>query len=683
MMKRLMYILTVLLSLGICVLPSWSEAADYGKRLSASERRQICDEIKSARQQSPQTPKDESLGGGIIPDTVLSSIYNTTRQISDSVSLVLVLGHALTCNAVHANKQEVTILGVRLFSYPNIPVWLCGAIIYFMGFMLTLSVTFYLVDIAFKLGFAVIMLPIGVALWPFPPTRDKLAILISIILKNAAIFAFLAVTVSYALNLIGEAGGGLEDIFDSIDRNETDTITENFSLFSSNFLIVMFALVYGMKLIGSTITDYVDKFFPDKAFGGGQKASPIHGSMTQAMDFAKKKVAAPVASFAGDVAKTQLGRATAATGKLLTGGYNQQLKNAGKSIRHYVTHPDEAVNKGTKALGKGVGKLAGGAGKLANNIVMGTAGRIVLGNNARKSLQEKINSQIDKGLDKYNQFTDKAIDKTTQPLTKAVDKASQRLNETADKFSKTKTAERMNNINQGARTAGGAIQKGYNKTLNAFGKAQQGIDDFKNKINKPIDNLAKKAYRGIDKLEQGADKGIDKFKNGVNQPIDKLKRQAYEQIDKALGRKAGDSKLTAAGKAFARGVLKAPTALITGAAKLPANVIAGGAKLSTMAISGALKAPTAVLSGVAKAPAAVAAGLAKAPIKIAETATKALNIFNVSRVTGNILMKAGESMQHNKKPEGWSASQGETESEKEQRLQNEAEETQFNKRTWG
>ena len=659
MMKRLMYILTVLLSLGICVLPSWSEAADYGKRLSASERRQICDEIKSARQQSPQTPKDESLGGGIIPDTVLSSIYNTTRQISDSVSLVLVLGHALTCNAVHANKQEVTILGVRLFSYPNIPVWLCGAIIYFMGFMLTLSVTFYLVDIAFKLGFAVIMLPIGVALWPFPPTRDKLAILISIILKNAAIFAFLAVTVSYALNLIGEAGGGLEDIFDSIDRNETDTITENFSLFSSNFLIVMFALVYGMKLIGSTITDYVDKFFPDKAFGGGQKASPIHGSMTQAMDFAKKKVAAPVASFAGDVAKTQLGRATAATGKLLTGGYNQQLKRAG----HYIAHPGEAINRGSKALSKGVGKLAGGAGKLANNIVMGTAGRIVLGNNARKSLQEKINSQIDKGLDKYNRFTDRAVDNVIKPSIKSTANSKE-----------TKNTEQSES----------KIKKGYNKTLNAFGRARQRIDDrFKNRINQPIDNLAKKAYRGIDKLEQGADKGIDKFKNGVNQPIDKLKRQAYEQIDKALGRKAGDSKLTAAGKAFARGVLKAPTALITGVAKLPANVIAGTGKLATMAVSGALKAPTAVLSGVAKAPAAVAAGLAKAPIAIAETVVKVLYLPNVFKATGNVLMKAGESMQHNKKPEGWSASQGETESEKEQRLQDEAEETQRNKKTWG
>ena len=537
MIKKTLHILTIISGIVIFLFPSQSDAADYGRHLSLSERNRICQELKASRQQNSQKQQNESLGGGIIPDSVLSSVYNTTRQISDSVSLVLVLGHALTCNAVHANKQEIKVLGLRLFSYPNIPVWICGAIIYFVGFMLTLSVTFYLVDIAFKLGFAVIMLPIGVALWPFPPTKNKLTILISIILKNAAVFAFLAMTVAYALNLIGEAGGGLESIFERIDNNETDTITKDFSLFSSNFLIVLFALVYGMKLIGSTITDYVDKFFPDKAFGKGQGASPIHGSMTQAMDFAKKKVAAPVASFAGDVAKTQIGRATVATGKLLSGGYNQQFKRAA----HYATHLDETMSKGVQVLGNTAGRAVGGAGKFLNKAVMGTAGRIALGNNARKALQEKLDAQIDKGVGKINQFANNAAAKIHTP-------APDDENDTAGQGADT--------ANNAPSKKDNAIHKAYNKTINAFDKAQQRVDNLKNRINRPVDNF---------------------------------KQKMYQRIDDAFGKKQNDSKVVSAGKTLTRGVLKTPVALASGIAKTPTNIVAGVAKAPIKVVETATK----------------------------------------------------------------------------------------------
>lgn len=601
MMKKVLYILVSILTLAMFLLPQTADAADYGRRLSRSERQQICNELRAARQQRTPEQKDTSLGGGIIPDTVLSSIYNTTRQISDSVSLVMVLGHALTCNAVHANKQRVTILGVQLFSYPNLPVWFCGAIIYFIGFMLTLSVTFYLVDIAFKLGFAVIALPIGVALWPFPPTKSKLTVIISIILKNAAVFAFLAITVSYALNLIGEAGGGLEDIFKRIDRNETDTITEDFSLASTNFLIVLFALVYGMKLIGSTIEDYVDQFFPDKAFGGGQKASPMHGSMTQAMDFAKKKAVAPAAAWAGDVAKTQMGRATVATGKLLTGGYNQQIKKAA----HYATHPGEAVNKGVRSLGNTAGKAIGGATRFANRAVMGTVGRAVLGKNASQDIRNRIDNKINAGVDKLNQATGKAADKISQPLTNA-----------SEKFKQTRLAQGMRSTRNALKKSGNAIQKAYDNTINAFDRAQQ---------------------------------GVDKIRDRINNPADRIKNDIYNKINQALGKKEGDSKIVAAGKAVTRGMLKAPVA---------------------------------VAAGVAKAPAAIAAGVAKAPIKVLKTATQAAYVKNWAKTGGNILMRVGEKMQHNKKPAGWSASAAQTAREEEERARQEEEERRKYNQPW-
>lgn len=417
MIRKIFTLILVSLMLTSGIYTTSAHAADYGRKLSLSERNALCNELKAARQKSSTASKNASVGGGIIPDSALISIYNTTRQISDAMSIVLVLGHALTCNAVHANKNSVTILGVTLFSYPNIPVWLCGAIIYFMGFMMTLSITFYLVDISFKLGFAVIMLPIGVALWPFPPTKDKLPMLIGIILKNAAIFVFLAMTVSYALNLLDQATGGLEDIFRRINNNETDTVSEDFSLASSSFIIIMFALIYGMKLIGSTVEDYAGKFFKDKAFGS---SAPMHRSLTQAMDFAKKKAVEPAVSWAHDVALTQAGRLTAGAGRVLNGKAFEDFR--GKSL-------GEAAQMVTKRAGASVSRGYSRVAHTANAVAAGTLGSLVLGKNASKNLQEQLDEKIDTGADKIRNKATQVADNVGERLDKNKNNDAEQTNE--------------------------------------------------------------------------------------------------------------------------------------------------------------------------------------------------------------------------------------------------------------
>lgn len=522
MMKKFIFILVLTAVFSLTFQPSYSAAADYGRKLTQQEKfgsdgnGGLCAQLKSIRQQKAQNSsadsKMSSVGGGIIPDTVLFSIYNATHKISDSVSIVMVLGQALTCNAVFANKQSIKIFGLTLATYPNIPVWLTGAVIFFFGFMLTLSITFYLVDISFKLGFAVIMLPIGVALWPFPATKDKLATLIGIILKSAGIFVFLGMTVAYALNLIGEAGGGLEEIFDRIDRNETDTISESFSLASTNFLIILFALMYGMKLIGSTITDYVDKFFKDGAFGS---ASPMHGSMTQAMDFAKKKTVDPIASWAGDVAKTQTGRLTAGTGKLMTGGYNQQLRQAA----HYATHPGEAIDQGVQAAGRLTASVTGGTAKLANAALIGGVGRIVLGKNASQDLQQQLNQQID----------EKVVGGINKVAQKAGAEIGGGITSVTDKMKETK------------------VGKGISKTANAVGTAR-----------KAVVNTVKAGYnRAVGTLDDTIEK------------IDNLKDKWRESVDNSLPNTGNDG----AAKKALRAVLKAPSGIVSSVAKMPVKIV--------------------------------------------------------------------------------------------------------------
>lgn len=475
---------TVLFTAGI----STSNAAeDYGRKLSKAERESICSQIQAGALASPERVK--SIGGGIIPDSVLLSIFNTTKEISDASSFVLVLGHALTCHAVGPGAKSATILGVTLFKMPNISVWLCGAVVYFFGFMLTLSITFYLVDIAFKLGFAIIMLPIGVALWPFPATKDKLSALISIMLRSAAIFVFLALGVSYALNLIGASGGGLEEIFADIDNDKTDEVAENFSLASTHFLIILFTLLYSMKLVGSAVADYADKFFPDQTFG---KASPIHGSMTQGMDFVKKKAVQPAAMWAGDVARTQMGRATVGAGKLLSGEYNQQIKKAA----YYASHPLTAAEQAGRKTAKFTAGVGAGIARGANSAVVGGLGRVVLGKKASAELKNSLSGRIDSVQDKVDGWADKNDE--------AIDTAASN-----SKFSKVahEAHEKFDNFD-----------KKYTTVFDKLDKATDAIDNVKNHINNPVNNAVKKINNGINEAfaDNVDDNGIEALGNTGN-----------------------------------------------------------------------------------------------------------------------------------------------------------------------
>lgn len=520
--KKILYNLLIIVVISGYAF-SAAHAAEYGRKLSKAERQQLCDEIRTSTINSPERVK--SVGGGIIPDSVLLSIFNTTKNISDASSFVLVLGHALTCHAVGPGSKQAKVLGVTLFRVPNISVWLCGAIIYFFGFMLTLSITFYLVDIAFKLGFAIIMLPIGVALWPFPATKDKLSALISIMLKSAAIFVFLALAVSYALNLIAESGGGLEDVFADIDNDRTDNVSENFSLASSHFLIVLFALLYSMKLVGSAVADYVDKFFPDQAFG---KAAPIHGSMTQGMDFANKKAIQPAAMWAGDVAKTQMGRATVGAGKLLSGEYNQQIKRAA----YFTAHPGVAAQQFGRKTAKFTANMGAGIARAGNSVVAGGLGRIVLGKNASNELKSKFENKINSAQSSVQQWADSHDEAINQ------DVANSRISQVAH------TAhEKFNEVDEK-----------YSKVFEGLDMATESINGLKDRVNQPVDNV------------------VNKIKEGINE---------------TFADRPDDGGIAALGKAAVRATLRAPVSLAGGILKMPTNVVATAAKAPVAMAKGA------------------------------------------------------------------------------------------------
>ena len=172
-------------------------------------------------------------GTEVISPVVINKIMALTEGIDKTVSTNLVIGHALTCHSIHAGILEYTggLFGISVtIRIPDIWIWLCGAAIWFCGFMLTLGIGYYLLDVCFKIGFCIMALPIVIGLWPFGPTSGKFTSCMSIIFRSAALFAFLALTTSYALSLISVSLGDLTTFYAKIQAGDAEWISNTFSI---------------------------------------------------------------------------------------------------------------------------------------------------------------------------------------------------------------------------------------------------------------------------------------------------------------------------------------------------------------------------------------------------------------------------------------------------------------------
>lgn len=332
-------------------------------------------------------------GTKVVSPQLINDIMGFTESMDKTVSTNLIIGHSLTCHSINAGawRWTLTLVGKEAFTLaiPNFWIWLCGAAIWFCGFMLTLGFSYYLLDISFKMGFAVIAFPILMALWPFKPTASKLKSCVQMIIKAAGTFMMLGMTGSYALILVSKSIRNLDEFYKRIEAGDSEWISETFALTGPYFIIIVFAYLYSLKLIGSTVKDYVDRFFE----GGIINKTPMHTEMTRMTDIAKKatvgagkkvikttaklggKVTSKVANKAFSAAKFVKSKfkgkdekdkenALSATGSAVQGA-GTATKNSGKAVKQ-TGKATKQTGKAVEQSGKAVeqtGKAVEGAGK--------------------------------------------------------------------------------------------------------------------------------------------------------------------------------------------------------------------------------------------------------------------------------------------------------------------------------
>ena len=291
---------------------------------------------------TPQTTVT-SKGTSIVSARLINNIMGFTESLDKTVSTNLIIGHALTCHSFHAGMWQWDAV-ITTIKIPNIWIWLCGAAIWFCGFMLTLGIGYYLLDISFKLGFAIIAFPVVAALWPFDVTKDKFQKCVSIVLKSAATFTMLAMTASYALVLVSSSLRNLDEFFERIEAGDSDWIADTFDITGPYFIIIIFAYLYSLKLISSTINDYVNQFFPDGVMGN---QTPMHHQLTRITDMAKQKAMKPV-SYAKDVVTHQAGR----LGGAVAGGAIKGVVNGAKFVKNKITGENKSQKSSSNNTNK-------------------------------------------------------------------------------------------------------------------------------------------------------------------------------------------------------------------------------------------------------------------------------------------------------------------------------------------
>lgn len=488
---------------------------------------------------------------GPIPAYFLNQLQQYIAAVDYTVSTHLEIGHMLTCHATHAGAYDWEIARI-----PNIWIWLSGAFIWFMGFMMTLSVTYYLVDISFKLGFAIIALPITVGLWPFNITKGKLGTCFSIILNSAGILIFLAMTVAAGLALVSNAldAGSQEAMNASIDSvltkemdgttkmmtaiedGDNEYIDEQLAFWSFGWIVLLFAYLFAMKLIGSTKSDYVDRFF-----SGMIKSDPMHMGLTKMTGMAKQQAARPI-KFAGKIAKHQAGKGVDFIAWKMFGGkkdenkglldkmgdaknkvdnlskgkfddedQNKKKPSTMESAKAMTGLDADKDKKAREAQSKGSGSGgSGGAGQGMQQAgqAMQQAGQGI------KQAGEAV-EQSAEALDQGVQQAGNAASQGLHGLTAATGGLAAPITETAAVATQAATVTASTSLKaakaaaKAMKAAGKTIEKG-GKALEKTGKGVEKAEKVVGKVAKAaetVSNMADKAGKTMDKITEVSDAG--------------------------------------------------------------------------------------------------------------------------------------------------------------------------------
>lgn len=519
----------------------------------------------------------------IVSKPVMDKILKLSEGVSNEVATNLIIGSGLTCFSIQ-NGLHIYVPGIIDIHIPDIWLWLCGAAIWCAGFMMVLSVCYYLIDIPFKIGFAIIALPVVIGLWPFKMTSDKLKSVVEIALNAAFTFLFLALSASYAIRLISEAFSaegdldvngqtysGKEALFKAFEVDNVEYVESLFDFTGPAFLIILFCYIYGIKMISSITNDYPGKFASGMTSAAG---SPLHHMATAATMWATNKISAPfktaaqiVAHQAGKAATTATkaaanvgigaaGAAFGATNKFVGRGINKATAgwvNRQKNLKAAADSLDDYNKMHNAGAAK---KLQGKLGKISASIGLGLAQSV---NKLGKGLEKSGDVMMSPGRDTFNRIASAAKEGGAEIKEAGINlggalkenvaalapnklikvmKRSPKLGKLANSLMEQKDAMRISahqDFNKSVKGLTNASSTLAQSATNTFNKSKRGLTNAFSKAKNLHENI--KSGAAADKLAALSKKSIKYVASGsFLKPVGKYYADQYKRTQQDISR---------------------------------------------------------------------------------------------------------------------------------------------------
>lgn len=242
-------------------------------------------------------------------------IEQVMKDVNKGASEMMKIADMLRCNAIHGKASYTTIsipktsVGVRVHLVD--PHFLfVSLILYVLGFFILMVASFYMFDVAFNVSVTLLILPLGLALWPFGWTRDKLKVMIESIAYYTGIFIFLPLGILIGVKIVtgvaeasfSGAGGDTINLYTAFKDDNTDALSQAFGFWSLGFLKILLCYIVALRVVPLMATEFCSHFFGSSLLG-----NPIHDKVAQFSQKLKQATIDRAAKHGMNIVRAQTG----------------------------------------------------------------------------------------------------------------------------------------------------------------------------------------------------------------------------------------------------------------------------------------------------------------------------------------------------------------------------------------
>ncbi len=315
-----------------------------------------------------------------------------TQKVYRQASPMTAVGQSLMSFA-KANEKKPCILFLCIpLSIPNpLAMWIVGFTITILFTIFSFLVAFKIIDIFLRLGFVLVLMPLFVASWAFPLTRNFTKQGFMFLMGIVSEFLGLALSLTFIM-LIFETGieGEKADLIAAINAPYSKEYGENlYNVIISNggwyfFFMLIAVFIMGIQII-SVCTKVVNSFFGTSAIGGDMTGGVAVGMVKMSGNLSRKT-------------------------------WNVSSK-AAKNANSYHTPSDKSKSF---VLGRAVGRMRSGQNPLKDipnpfrkeaDTTVSSAPKRYFGEKAGEGV-DKTSQRIARGLDRIGVTAGQALQKT-------------------------------------------------------------------------------------------------------------------------------------------------------------------------------------------------------------------------------------------------------------------------------